>query len=97
MFKRIDKKAAEDKLTDSNSILVDIRDFESYEKGHIGEAVLLTQDNISDFVINTEKDTPILVMCYHGNSSQAIARYLNQQGFSDVYSIDGGYEGWIEK
>jgi len=34
------------------------------------------------------------VVCYHGNSSQSAAAYLISQGFSDVYSLDGGFELW---
>ncbi|MGL5597426.1 MAG: rhodanese-like domain-containing protein, partial [Aeromonas sp.] len=39
-------------------------------------------------------DTPVIVMCYHGNSSQGAAQYLLQQGYDEVYSLDGGFEGW---
>lgn len=35
-----------------------------------------------------------MVVCYHGNSSQSAAAYLVSQGFSDVYSLDGGFELW---
>jgi thiosulfate sulfurtransferase len=34
------------------------------------------------------------VVCYHGNSSQGAAAYLVSQGFSEVYSLDGGIEAW---
>jgi thiosulfate sulfurtransferase len=36
----------------------------------------------------------VVVVCYHGNSSQSAAAYLASQGFSDVYSLDGGFELW---
>ena len=39
-------------------------------------------------------DAPLVVVCYHGNSSQSAAAYFIQQGFSDVYSLDGGFELW---
>lgn len=95
MFQRIDKKEAEEKLSTLNSILVDIRDNASFDEGHLDKAVHLTQENLPEFIAKTDRSVPVLVMCYHGNSSQSVAEYLNQQGFSDVYSIDGGYEGWI--
>ena len=34
------------------------------------------------------------MVCYHGNSSQSAAAYLVGQGFSEVYSVDGGFELW---
>lgn len=95
MYQRISKKEAQDKINQSNSILLDIRDTESFEDGHVEQAIHLTQDKLATFIFETEKTTPILVMCYHGNSSQSVAQYLTQNGFLEVYSIDGGYEGWI--
>lgn len=95
MFKRIDKQTAVQKLK-SNSVLIDIRDKESFDNGHIDCSIHITQENLNDFIVNTNKDIPIMVICYHGNSSQSVAHYLTEQGFTDVYSIDGGYEGWIE-
>ncbi len=95
MFERIDKQTAIQKL-EADGILIDIRDTESFVNGHIENAIHITQLNMGDFIVNTSKDVPILVMCYHGNSSQSVAYYLSMQGFTEVYSIDGGYEGWIE-
>ncbi len=95
MFKRINKDAAKEMLVaDSNAILIDIRDSQSFDEGHDENALHLTQENLSDFIVNTEKQVPVLVMCYHGNSSQSVAQYLTAQGFETVYSIDGGYEVW---
>ena len=95
MFKRIDKQTAITLLENKKPILIDIRDDESFDEGHLDNALHITQENISSFVKETSRETPILVICYHGNSSQAVAKYLYNQGFIDVYSIDGGYEGWI--
>ena len=50
--------------------------------------------NIADFIRAADLDAPLIVACYHGNSSQSAAAYLISQGFSDVYSLDGGFELW---
>lgn len=97
MYKRINVLQAREILDgDGVSVLLDIRDAESYNESHASEAVHMSQDVLSDFIYNTPKDTPVLVICYHGNSSQSLAQYLSYQGFADVYSIDGGYEAWME-
>ena len=36
----------------------------------------------------------IIIVCYHGMSSQGAASYLVEQGFEDVYSMDGGFTAW---
>lgn len=97
MFKRINEQVAKEKLNNPQSILLDMRDSESYSEGHLDGAIHLTQESIVEVMTNTAKDAPVLVMCYHGNGSQNVAAYLAQQGFTDVYSIDGGYEGWSDK
>lgn len=95
MFQRISKEVAKQILaTETNTILIDIRDSESFSDSHDESSLHLTQENLSDFIVNTEKQVPVLVMCYHGNSSQSVAQYLTAQGFETVYSIDGGYEVW---
>lgn len=97
MFQRINKQQAQELLKNENVKLVDIRDNESYNNGHLKKAIHLTQNNIADFIETTPKETPILVICYHGNSSQNIAQYLTSCNFASVYSIDGGYDGWINE
>lgn len=97
MFKHINISQAKELLKNPLSILVDIRDEISYLDGHIPHAIHLIQDNLPQFLEHTDKQVPVLVICYHGNSSQIVADLLANQGFSDVYSIDGGYEQWMEE
>lgn len=94
MYKKINKSTALEKLSQSGTVLFDIRDAESYENGHTDKAIHLTNDNLAEIISKTDKSVPVLIMCYSGNSSQAVADYFVQQGFEDVYSINGGYEGW---
>ncbi len=93
-FKEISPAQAKEILKTPSSMLVDIRDEESFNRGHANEAYNLTQDNVPEFLNKVEKDTQILVLCYHGNSSQVVADYLYEEGFPNVYSIIGGYEAW---
>ncbi|WP_076542053.1 thiosulfate sulfurtransferase GlpE [Shewanella sp. UCD-KL21] len=74
--------------------IVDIRDAASFAAGHIKNSVHLTNENISHFMADADMDKPLVVVCYHGVSSQGAAGYLIEQGFDDVYSLDGGYTAW---
>ena len=75
--------------------IVDIRDDQSYAAGHIETAIHLHNANLQDFIQNAEYDSPLMVYCYHGHMSQSAAAYLAEQGFTQTYSLDGGYEAWI--
>ncbi|MBK5008737.1 thiosulfate sulfurtransferase GlpE [Pseudomonas sp. S60] len=92
-FKRISPEQALT-LKQAGAVVVDIRDPQAFAAGHISGARHLDNHSVPDFICSADLDAPTLVVCYHGNSSQSAAAYLVNQGFSDVYSIDGGFELW---
>lgn len=82
-------------LLDKEDVMIaDIRDPNSFQTGHIPGSEHLSNANISEFMMNKEFDQPIIIVCYHGVSSQGAASYLVEQGFEDVYSMDGGFTAW---
>lgn len=93
-FKRISVTDAIGMVQDPNTIVIDIRDEESFNQEHILNSIHVSTEEFPFFVEKTSKEQRILVVCYHGNSSQGVAHYLALQGFEDVYSLDGGYNDW---
>lgn len=93
-FKHIDVEGAHSLLQEGKARMVDIRDPQSFAVAHAEEAFHLTNDSIVSFMDEVEFEQPVLVMCYHGISSQGAAQYLINQGFEQVYSVDGGFEAW---
>jgi len=85
---------ARELLEQRHAVLVDIRDPQAFAAGHVDNAFHLSNDTLVEFMQSTEFEQPVLVMCYHGISSQGAAQYLMNQGYETVYSIDGGYEAW---
>ena len=92
-FKRIPPEQAQ-ALREQGAVVVDVRDPQTYAALHIAGSKHLDNVSISDFIRAADLDAPTVVVCYHGNSSQGAAAYLVSQGFSDVYSMDGGFELW---
>lgn len=92
-FKRIPPEQAQ-ALRAQGAVVVDIRDQPTFANGHITGARHLDNQSVADFIRSADLDAPTVVVCYHGNSSQSAAAYLVSQGFSDVYSLDGGFELW---
>jgi thiosulfate sulfurtransferase len=85
---------AKERLDHKDSIFVDIRDPDSYQAAHIPGALHLHNGNLQQFVQNTEKEKPLVVYCYHGNSSLGAVAYLLENGFKNVASMSGGFEAW---
>lgn len=81
-------------LRSKGAVVVDIRDPQSFAMGHISGSLHLDNHSLHDFISKADLDAPLIVSCYHGNSSQSAAAYLAHQGFSEVYSLDGGFDGW---
>ncbi|WP_318506532.1 thiosulfate sulfurtransferase GlpE [Photobacterium leiognathi] len=79
---------------DSQAVLVDIRDPQSFALAHPEQAFHLTNDTMVRWMDEVEFEQPVIVMCYHGISSQGAAQYLINQGYENVYSLDGGFEAW---
>ncbi len=93
-FQRISITQALEKMSQGQAVVADIRDEQSFHSGHIEGSYHLTNGTLNGFLQQTDFATPVIVVCYHGNSSQGAAQYLTQQGFDEVYSMDGGFEGW---
>lgn len=93
-FKCIGIEEAESLIKRDGTVIVDVRDPGSYSRARINGAKLVSMRNISDVIAETMKDTPILIYCYRGHASREYAQVFTDFGFSDVYSLDGGYEAW---
>lgn len=85
---------AKERLDERSCSYVDIRDPGSYREAHIPGAFHLHDGNVQEFVQSTAKETPIVVYCYHGNSSLGATAYLIENGFKNVASMSGGFEAW---
>ncbi|RUO23393.1 thiosulfate sulfurtransferase GlpE [Aliidiomarina iranensis] len=93
-FSCISLADAEPLIADSATQVVDIRDGNSFANGHIPGAIQLHNENLPQFIAAADFSKPLVVVCYHGNSSQGAGRYLAEQGFEHVFSLDGGMATW---
>jgi thiosulfate sulfurtransferase len=93
-FQHISPEQTKDKLDKGEIKVVDIRDDQAFESGHIPNSFHLSNGSLTQFMNENDFDMPVVVCCYHGISSQQAAQYLIHQGFEEVYSMDGGFEAW---
>jgi thiosulfate/3-mercaptopyruvate sulfurtransferase len=93
-YKRIGVAEAQALLSQPETIVLDVRDAQSFAKGHITGARNITANDIPSILSKVAKPVPLLICCYHGNASQEYARIFCDFGFLDVSSLDGGFEAW---
>lgn len=95
-FQRISTAEARKLVHGQDANLIDIRDDVSFQNSRVKNAIQITSANMQDFMDEANKSSPLVIYCYHGNSSQQAANYFAAQGFASVYSVDGGYEHWAQ-
>jgi thiosulfate/3-mercaptopyruvate sulfurtransferase len=80
-----------------NALVLDVRNARAFHEGHIEGAVHVSHANVSALIDGTARNTPILIYCYHGNASREFGQIFSDFGFSNVCSVDGGYEAWRQQ
>lgn len=80
---------------EENAVLLDIRDLPRFTYSHPQGAFHLTNQSYGKFLDEYDYEDPIIVSCYHGISSRNTAQFLVEQGFERVYSVKGGFDGWV--
>ena len=96
-YKQISIDDAKAFIDTGDVTVADIRDAGAYLSGNIAGSINIQQDTMESFLTDTDKSLPLIVCCYHGHSSQNAAEYFSEQGFGEVYSVEGGYEAWRQK
>ena len=88
-FEHISVEQAKALMATSKVAVVDIRDESMFNLAHIPNSMHLHGGLMTQFMQDTDEDTPVIVTCYHGVSSQPAATYIAEQGYTNVYSIHG--------
>lgn len=80
----------------NGALLIDTRTAADYKAGHIAGAKHVAADKFADYAQNLKagKDKTIIVYCQSGMSCRQQANLLSAQGFSNVYQLKSGIDGW---
>ena len=75
-------------------IILDIRDKELYDAGHLPGAVSLPRAAIEIDEIVPDQDTRIVTYCGGNTRGSLSAHTLKIMGYENVSMLDGGFRGW---
>jgi rhodanese-related sulfurtransferase len=87
------QRAAE--LIEQGAVVVDVRDPDEYEAGHIAGARHVTFDRLTPEEAGLEKGQQVLFYCRSGDRSATAAAAFAGSGW-DAYSVAGGLEAWAD-
>ncbi|TCT07884.1 thiosulfate sulfurtransferase GlpE [Aquabacter spiritensis] len=93
-FRCLSAPAARALLGSVGPLVLDARDASAFAAGRLDGALHLSRGTLADLIAQTPRRRPILIYCYHGHASREYAQIFSDFGFLEVYSLDGGYEGW---
>lgn len=95
-YQQLDQKAAKEMVDTQDVIILDVREQDEYDSGHIPGAILLpvsTIDEDTATAVIPQKDSSVLVYCRSGNRSKTASSTLAELGYTSIYEF-GGINTW---
>jgi rhodanese-related sulfurtransferase len=84
-------------LFQNGEFILDVRQPDEYEAGHIPGSVLIPLDLLESKLSEIPQDNEVVVVCRSGNRSATGRDILLNAGFTSVTSMAGGMNQWHEK
>ena len=95
-YQQISQEEAKEMMDTQEVIILDVREQDEYDSGHIPGAVLLPVGSIDEDTaaeVIPEKDSTVLVYCRSGNRSKTASSTLADLGYTNIYEF-GGINTW---
>jgi rhodanese-related sulfurtransferase len=83
-------------LKRGDTLLIDVRDPDEWEEGHIPGAKNFSRGTVELEIEEAAPDlsTPIITHCGGGGRSALAAESLQRMGYKNVKSLAGGFKAW---
>lgn len=91
--KEISPQAAVDLINNENALVIDLRDTESFKKGHIIDSINAKSEDFGQQKMEKYKNKPIILVCARGLQTPAFANKIKTQGYQPLV-LSGGIEAW---
>ncbi|MDH3301706.1 MAG: rhodanese-like domain-containing protein, partial [Acidimicrobiia bacterium] len=94
-IREVDPATASDALA-AGAVLLDVREPDEIAQGAVPGSAHIVRGNLEAQVESRlpDKSVPVVVMCAGGTRSAFAARTLQDLGYVDVVSMEGGFNRW---
>lgn len=82
-------------LAEPELLVLDFRDPASFAQGHLDGAQPASDALLKALMKDRQRNRPVLVYCYRGNSSRDLCQFIAGFGYNRVYNLVDGWEGWL--
>ena len=95
-IREVDTAEAEQLVATPGAVVLDVREPDEYEQGALPDAVHIPRGNLESQVENrvADRDAKVVVYCAGGTRSAFAAKTLAELGYTDVVSMNGGFNKW---
>jgi len=92
----VDASRARELIEAGDVLLVDVREQDEWDEGHIPGAIHIPRGNLESRIERAAPDASqaIVLYCAAGNRSAFAARTLEELGYTDVASLAAGFTDW---
>lgn len=90
------------KMIEQGVKVIDVRQFEEWQTGHIAEATLVPINGIYAFghalqELNLPTESEVIFVCRSGQRSASACEIALVAGFKKVYNLANGMNGWASR
>jgi rhodanese-related sulfurtransferase len=76
-------------------LMIDVREFFEYRKSRIKDAINIPSSGHLEVSADTiDKQSSLFLYCTSGFRSKRVAKFFSGQGYTNVYSLEGGINAW---
>jgi sulfur-carrier protein adenylyltransferase/sulfurtransferase len=92
----IDAARAQGLIQEETAAIVDVREREEWDEGHLPGAVHVPRAHLESRIERAVRDKarPVVLYCASGNRSAFAAKTLEELGYENVSSLAGGFTDW---
>lgn len=99
MVKRSAKMLTEEEFKETmrKAQVIDVREKDTFDAGHILGARSMPYSMLKTTIGSLRKDQPVYLYDQKKALSIRAANLLRKNGYTDIYILKGGYDGWTRK
>jgi sulfur-carrier protein adenylyltransferase/sulfurtransferase len=92
----VDAVHARELLETGDPVIVDVREQDEWDEGHIPGAIHIPRGNLESRIESAVpgRDGAVVIYCASGNRSAFAAKTLEELGYEEVASLAGGFTDW---
>lgn len=97
--KELTVKQAQEMLDQKQAVFIDVNSAKTFEKNHIPTAMNVKISDVNEKTLPKDKKTNLVFYCANEgcSASQSAGKKALELGYTNVYKIPAGIEGWVKE